>query len=276
MKICEFCSSQFESSNSKKKYCSHKCYSQAKQNRYLDKHGKYRKAVIITCLRCGIKVEKYCKQKYCSKKCFYDDRRRLWSIPESLANGDRKIDKNIGYIRVYCPSHPRANTWGYVYEHRLIMERKLNRILNKDEHVHHKNGIRWDNREDNLEVMSPSEHSKRLNHYVSTGDVDVSLFVAKRILPRVIDKICPKCGNKFLPKRKEQIFCCFKCTNKNSNRPNKVELEKMLWQEPTTHIAKKYGVCDQAVKKWAKRYGITEYPPRGYWQKLKRKVSRSG
>lgn len=56
--------------------------------------------------------------------------------------------------------HPERNTWGYVYEHRLIAEQMLGRRLEKDEIVHHKNGKRWDNRTDNLEVMHKSDHAK--------------------------------------------------------------------------------------------------------------------
>jgi len=82
------------------------------------------------------------------------------TIPECLENASKKLDKKIGYVRVYCPMHPCTNTWGYVYEHRLIMEGIIGRYLDKQEHVHHKNGKRWDNRIENLEVMSASEHLK--------------------------------------------------------------------------------------------------------------------
>ena len=45
-------------------------------------------------------------------------------------------------------------------EHRKIMEEFLGRKLTKDEVVHHKNGIRNDNRIENLMVMTNSEHAK--------------------------------------------------------------------------------------------------------------------
>ncbi|MTW38125.1 hypothetical protein GM541_13815 [Streptococcus pneumoniae] len=53
-------------------------------------------------------------------------------------------------------------------------------------------------------------------------------------------------------------------------RPTKEDLEKLVWEIPTTHIAKKYGVSDKAVGGWCKAYGIDK-PPRGYWMKEKKK-----
>lgn len=65
-----------------------------------------------------------------------------------------------GYTRIYVTVHPSLNAPGYIYEHRNVVEEHLGRYLEKDEHVHHLNGIKSDNRLENLQVMSNSEHQK--------------------------------------------------------------------------------------------------------------------
>lgn len=72
--------------------------------------------------------------------------------------GGRYID-DAGYVHVKQDGHPRAKTCGgYVMEHILVAERILGRPINRTEVVHHINGIKNDNRPDNLAVMTGSTH----------------------------------------------------------------------------------------------------------------------
>jgi HNH endonuclease len=64
----------------------------------------------------------------------------------------RSKDKK-GYILLSgYQGHPRSYSSGQVLEHVIIMEKKLGRALLMSERVHHKNGIRHDNRPSNLEL----------------------------------------------------------------------------------------------------------------------------
>jgi hypothetical protein len=68
---------------------------------------------------------------------------------------DRKgwrIDR--GYILIFEPTHPNAHKDGYVAEHTKVMAELLGRPLERFEEVHHKNGLRSDNRPENLELWA--------------------------------------------------------------------------------------------------------------------------
>lgn len=55
---------------------------------------------------------------------------------------------------IHAPAHPRARNRPYVFEHILVMEELLGRRLEPFENVHHRNGVRDDNRPENLELWT--------------------------------------------------------------------------------------------------------------------------
>lgn len=65
---------------------------------------------------------------------------------------------------------------------------------------------------------------------------------------------------------KKFSYLFYRINKRKIERPSKEDLLKMLWEEPTTSIAKKYGVSDKAIEKWAKAYNLNK-PPRGFWTK---------
>ena len=79
-----------------------------------------------------------------------------------------RINRN-GYIMFHVPEHPRATQAGYVFEHRLVVEKELGRYLTSGEIVHHINGVKDDNRLENLEVKENGQHIK--DHFKAGHEV---------------------------------------------------------------------------------------------------------
>lgn len=82
-----------------------------------------------------------------------------------------KQKNSQGYIKILLredsPFYQMADSTCYVAEHRLVMAQHLGRCLSKSEIVHHKNGIRDDNRFENLALLS------------STGDHTVKTMLCQ-------------------------------------------------------------------------------------------------
>lgn len=98
--------------------------------------------------------------------------------------GGIKIEK--GYELVLMPDHPDCNNQGYVRKHRLVMEEHIGRRLLPHEDVHHINEIKDDNRIENLQLVTRSEHTRihmMGNQYTVGRFVDMS------------NRICKFCGS---------------------------------------------------------------------------------
>lgn len=83
------------------------------------------------------------------------------------------------YVRTE-PKHPNANKMGLYPRHRVVVENSIGRLLTTKEVVHHINGDKYDDRIENLVVMTQSNHAK---------------YHAKNVEP--IIATCYFCQNKF-------------------------------------------------------------------------------
>ena len=87
--------------------------------------------------------------------------------------GGRRINP-AGYVEVLVGNKGRRSV--YMLEHRLVMQKHLGRELLDSEVVHHINGNKTDNRIENLELMTNSQHT---SHHARRGEVGFGLWKTK-------------------------------------------------------------------------------------------------
>ncbi len=146
---CLKCGRQADAKSKTQRFCSLSC---ANSFNGKGKSHTWQMLKPIQCKMCNRTFQpKEGRQVFCSKRC--STRHIAKGRP-----GRRQTKK--GYIATWKPLHPSAGKSGYVMEHRLVMESHLGRFLKRNEVVHHKNGVKDDNRLENLELMSKRKHDR--------------------------------------------------------------------------------------------------------------------
>lgn len=112
------------------------------------------------CDFCGVEYEsdlgrrqKYCS-RFCRKKMDYKRNGGGYSGRAWRRSGIRGLSKDRGRWRITCRDA------SYVLFYRAVMEAHLGRHLASHEQIHHINGDPSDDRLENLELVSRSEHIK--------------------------------------------------------------------------------------------------------------------
>lgn len=154
------------------------------------------------------------------------------------------------YLAIYLPFHHKARKDGYVYLHQLQAEKLLNRPLDDKECVHHIDGNKFNNDINNLMVFkTKSDHSAfhKGSSIYKFGDVWFAELNK--------NSICPICNNNIKDSNARMCLNCFR-KYKSKNIPPKDTLLNLILNLPFVKIGEIYGVSDNAVRKWCKKYEL--------------------
>ncbi len=164
MKTCIECFNLFEEKVSFEKYCSLICCKKYQHRKEMDRR---RNDPIYRAKRNKKELERRQKKRnedpLYRKKHNEEEKARYRKKNNILSDKDLKVAPagsgcltKWGYRKIHKKNHPNAWKNGDIFEHVFVMSEHLKRPLKEKETVHHKNGIKDDNRIENLELWSGS------------------------------------------------------------------------------------------------------------------------
>lgn len=170
-----------------------------------------------------------------------------------IENGQKVYDM---YILVLFPEHHRANKDGYVRLHILQAEKKIGRLLKKDECVHHIDKNKHNNTLDNIIVFRTNADHAAFHKGVRATLCDDGIWECPDKIGHK-QVLCPICKVNYISARSDS---CVECMNKHKHNLSKIPSREILKDEiykySFNEVGRKYGVAGNVVKKWCKKYNL--------------------
>lgn len=202
------------------------------------------------CLNCNKPLGKG-QTKYCSNACQqeyqFKQRIKKWKNGELPGYSGTNISP---YVRKYMLEKNN-------YSCELCGWNKINPYSgNSPLQIHHKDGNYTNNTEENLQVLCPNCHSLTDTYKNMNKDSvrDRTQYIGRK---KIVNK-CIDCGKQIL----SESIRCKECQAKRRVIPledmpiTREELKELIYTLPFTTIGKRFGVTDNAIRKWCIQYDL--------------------
>ena len=176
MKNCAECGVEFQEKKSFEKYCTHICckrfHNKIRSQKSRDdpefRRIKNQKEIARRHKKRQEDPEERKKHNDDQKARYRRNNNILSDLDLKCAPRGSGTTTTHGYRQIIRHGHPNCRKDGAMFEHVFVMSDHLGRALKKGETVHHKNGIKDDNRIENLELWSGSHpYGQRVEDKIS-------------------------------------------------------------------------------------------------------------